>query len=187
MNYGSLQTLVALLAAAPSLAGVSVAFGEENIRSTAFKLPMITVVPIGGPWVQGGGAYYKDSDPSLNSLWMTQENIDCYLWSADIDSDGRVKDTAQPIDNANAVENLRCRTLQAFQTQQAQFKSDGSKRYGFMYRPVSGRWERQTDEVNRYGRVYVLTVNVDITVPDVLPVDATIDDVLLNPITIVEA
>lgn len=183
-NYGTLQTLVAYLAAAPSLVGVSVVFGEENIRSQAHPLPMVTVVPVGGPWVPGGAGYYKAADPDTGNLWMTQESIDLYLWSADIDSDGRVKDTAQPIDNANAVENLRARVLQAFQTQQAHELADGTKQYGWMFRPVSGRWETQQDEANRYGRTYVLTVSVDITVPDRLPVDADVDEVVIDPIEI---
>jgi len=184
VNYGSLKTLVSLLEAFLVPLGISVAFGEEYIRAAEYKLPMVTVVPIGGPWVPGGGGYYKSANPNVGGPWMTNENIDLYLWSADIDSDGRVKDEAKPIDNANAVENLRARVLQAFQSQTAFYASDGvTKKYGFMFRPTSGRWERQADESNRYGRVYILTVNVDITVPDVLPVDATIDEVILDPIT----
>lgn len=183
-NYGTLQTLLAYLVAAPSLVGVSVVFGEENIRSSAHKLPVVTVVPVGGPWVAGGGAYYRAANVNLNALWMTQESIDLYLWSADVDGDGRAKDDAQPIDHANAVENLRARVLQAFQTQQAQENAEGEAQYGWMYRPVSGRWETQQDESNRYGRTYVLTVQVDITVPDALPVEADVDEVVIDPIEI---
>jgi hypothetical protein len=184
MNYGSLKTLVELLGAFLVPLGISVVFGEENIRAQDAQLPMVVVVPIGGQWVVGGASYYKSANPNVGGPWMTQENIDLYLWSADIDSDGRAKDNATAIDHANAVENLRARVLQAFQSQTAFYATDGvTKKYGFMFRPTSGRWERQGDEINRYGRVYVLTVNVDITVPDVLPVDATIDEVILDPIT----
>lgn len=164
--YGSLKTLMVMLTATPALSGISLVFGEENINAQEFPLPMVVMVPVGGTWgPPGTPGYYKNASPDLNNIWMTQETIDLYLWNNDPDAE------ATEVDHADAVEDLRARVLQALQSQSPQ---------GLMYRPVSGRWQLADKENNRFGRAYVLTVSVDITIPDTLPVLATIEEVTVN-------
>ncbi len=137
---------------------------------------------MGGPWEQngyardtaqtssGGYTHYPSTDES--NRWMTHEDISIYCWSADVDSNGMEKPTATPVDHADAVENLRAKVLQALQQQAPN---------GLMYRPTQGQWIWAGSETLRYGRAYVLTVNVDVTVPDIQPVDATVTEVTINP------
>ena len=169
-SVGSIKTLVAMLSAFLTPFGISVAYGEELIAANDYKLPMVVVVPVGGPWTQG--AYYEAATQEQNNIWQTQEQIDLYLWSADVDANGRERDTATPVDHADAVENLRARVLQALQDQAPS---------GLMYRPYAGRWEFAQNEVNRYGRGYVLSVQVDISVPAIQPTEVTVDEVTITP------
>ena len=170
MSYGALKTLYTMLQGAPSLEGVTLSFGEESVNAEENALPAVAMVPIGGPWLAPQG--FLGSDPSLNVIWMARENIDLYLWAASSEP------TAQPIDHADAIENLRVRVLQAFQY--AQFPG------GLRYIPQSGRWQLARNETNRYGRAYVLTIQVEISVPDQEPVNATVTKETFNP-SIVEA
>ncbi len=164
--YGSLRILMTMLAAAPAMEGVSLVFGEENINAQEYPLPMVVVVPVGGGWgPPGAPGYYKNASLDVNNIWMTQESIDLYLWNNDADPE------ATEVNHADAVEDLRARVLQSLQTQAPN---------GLMYRPLSGRWQQQDKETNRFGRAYVLTVQVDITVPDTLPVLATVEKVTVN-------
>lgn len=185
-NIGSIKTLCTMLSGFLSAYDIDVRYGEEFVFANDMKLPCVIVVPNGGPWEQNGYArdtahqntdangrtnVYYDST-SENNRWMTHEDIQLYCWSADVDANGREKDTAQPVDHANAVENLRAKVLQALQQQAPN---------GLMYRPIAGQWVRASEEVTRYGRAYVLTVNVDITVPDLQPVLADVDEVTITP------
>src|SRR5258706_639714 len=162
-NTGALKTLMTMLSEAPSLADATIVFGEEMVHAQDQALPMVVVVPTGGTWMMPG--YYKNGNVDVNNIWMTSENIDLYLWAASIESD------STPVDHANAVEALRAAVLQAFQDQQP---------YGLMYRPISGRWMLGHDELNRYGRAYVLTISVDTTVPDVVPVEPDVSKTTIN-------
>jgi hypothetical protein len=167
-SYGALKTLVAMLTAFLTPYGIEVVYGEENIHSEKEFIPRVVVVPVGGSWVDSGctPGYYKDANVDLNNIWMTRENIDLVMWSFDPDP------LAQPIDHADATEDLRARVLQAFQSQAPN---------GLMFRPLSGSWEQMQEGVNRFGRAYRMQLQVDITVPDVLPVDVTVDEVTINP------
>lgn len=183
-NIGAIKTLVTMLGAFLTPYGIQCVYGEEFVWSNAVQLPCVVVAPLGGTWEQNG--YARDplvssgGDPAFSyapsqmerNRWMTHEDIQIYCWSADVDANGREKDTATPVDHANAVENLRAKVLQALQDQAPN---------GLMYRPVSGQWVWAGSETLRYGRAYVLTVNVDITVPDIIPVDATVEEVTINP------
>lgn len=163
MSVGSLATLMTMLQAAPTLSGASVVFGEEMVAAQDKDLPMVAIVPVGGTWgPPGAPGYYQIADVNLNNIWMTQESIDLYLWAASLDPN------ADPIDHASAIEEFRAQVLQAFQHQAPT---------GLMFKPVSGRWQLDQRAVVRYGRAYVLTVVVDITIPDVLPVYATVETV----------
>ena len=175
---GALKTLVTTLTAAPSLRNATVLFGEENINAQDATLPFVCVVPVGGPWSNPTDlpGYYRNADLELNNIWMTQESIDLYLWAADSDP------SAQPLDHADAVETFRQEVLQALQYQVAYADVTGTKHRGFKFNPVSGRWAQMNQASVRYGRAYVLTVTVDITAIDVLPVDALPPQTLeINP------
>lgn len=181
-NIGSVKTLVTMLGSFLSVYGIQCVYGEEYVYAQDVQLPCVVVIPVGGPWEQNG--YARDTADTSSSTqttypsasefnrWMTHEDIDLVCWSGDVDSTGRIKDSATNLDNCNAVENLRAKVLQALQQQAPN---------GLMYRPVAGQWARANDEVLRYGRAYVLTVNVDITVPDLQPVDATVIETTINP------
>ncbi len=181
-QIGSIRTLVTMLSGFLDVYGIDVRYGEEFVFANDVRLPCVVVVPVGGPWEQNGyardtahtnaeGRTYFDAS-SENNRWMTHEDMQIFCWSADVDANGREKDTATPIDHADAVENLRAKVLQAFQQQ----TNDG-----LMYRPVGGEWVRASSETLRYGRAYVLTVNVDVTVPDIQPVLADVTETTINP------
>lgn len=164
MAIGALKTLMTMLAAAPSFIGVSLAFGEENKIAQEHQLPYCCLVPIGGPLKQAGadGGYYVDATNDQNNIWSTTESLALYLWAASDEID------AQPVDHADAVEELRAKALQALQDQAPN---------GLMFRPVAGQWALGADTVVRYGRAYILTVSVDISIPAIQPVEATIESV----------
>ncbi len=166
-NVGALMTLVTMLKASPSMVGVSVAFGEEEKRAQEYALPMVVVEPVGGPWSQSG--YYEDADVNLDAIWMTTETVNLTLW-ANANMDADPPPTA--VQHANAVENLRANVVRAFQSQAPN---------GLMFRPISGQWSAFDDQVNRFGRGYVLTVQVDIACPSALPVDVTLETIVIIP------
>lgn len=163
MNYGALKTLFIMLQSQPSLRGVAVVFGEENIAAQDLACPVVVMVPGAGQWDAPG--YIQDVNPSVEMIWGTTESIDLHCWAAATGNDS-------PIDNADAVEVLRARVLQAFQLQ---------LNNGLAYKPVAGRWLTMGNSVNRFGRAYVLTVQVDIGIPAVLYPDATVTQTTLNP------
>src|SRR5689334_18409327 len=109
-SIGSLKPLLTMLREAPTLAGVSVVFGMENVPAQEFNLPMVVVVPRGGQYAPGQG-YVKDADVNLAVIWGVNTSIDLYLWAKSGDPIG------QPEDEADAIENLRAVVLQAFQYQ----------------------------------------------------------------------
>jgi hypothetical protein len=160
---GALKTLFNMLQSAQSMEGVSIAFGEENKVAQEYPLPYVCMVPLGGPWQQPG--YYRNADIDIHNQWMTTESVDFYLWAFDTDAD------ATAIDHADATEVLRAQVLAALQQQAPN---------GLMFRPINGRWQLFQDQSARYGRAYVLTVSVDITVTDLLPKDTTVTEVTIT-------
>lgn len=166
MSVGSLRTLVQMLQAAPSLIaiGASVVFGEEPETAYNQPLPIVVVMPSGGTWTMNGYAYGVSSYDYQN-IWMTTESIDIYLWAQGAGG------APSQLDNADAVEVLRAAVLQAFQSQQDA---------GLKYAPVMGTWKRTVGGMSRYGRAYVLTVQVDISVLGIGTVNAP------TPITVEE-
>ncbi len=168
-SVGALKTLMTMLAAAPSMVGVSLAFGEEALRAQEYTLPMVTLVPIGGSWGAGLPGYAQDTDVDLENIWMTSEAINLVLW-ANANMEADPPPTA--VDHADAVENLRSNVLRALQSQAA---------LGLKFVPVNGQWSLFDEQVNRFGRGYTLTVNVDITYPSALPVGVTLEEIIINP------
>ncbi len=165
---GSLKTLFDTLTLAPTLKGVvNVAFGEEMLNAEELPTPLVVIVPIGGSWSQPGDApgYFQAADANLNNVWMTQEAINIHCWAQDPSPD------ALPVDHASACEELRAAVLRALQFQ----CPDGLKFF-----PVSGQWIPMQNAVNRFGRGYILTVQCDVTVPDVPVEYATIETVTIQ-------
>lgn len=169
-NQGAYKTLVQVLKEAPSMAGISVAFGEEYERSEEFPLPLVVIVPGGGDWTRGLPGYAKQDDPDvyLDNLWTVQEQCQLWMWAA---ADPNANPAPTAVDNADEIENLRCNVLRAFQTQAPT---------GLYFVPISGQWSLMQGQFNRYGRGYVLNVRVDITYTTALPVDVTLAAVVIS-------
>jgi hypothetical protein len=162
---GAIKTFYTALSSAPSLAGISIGFGEESVAMFANSAPAVVIVPKGGPW--DVAPYAHNVDPDVNRIWMTNEQIDIYI--AGFSS----ATNAAGVDHADATEDLLGAVLQALQWQQAQ-GSYASPVDGARYIPVSGAWMLAGNEMERFGRCYVLSIQVDKTFADVLPIDAPI-------------
>lgn len=161
--YGTLMTM---LTAAPTMQGVSVFFGEENISSRPM-LPYICIVPTGGPYDEPG--YAKDLNPGIEAIWAVKSTIDIYLWHAALDSVGQPSSDLAA--HADAISDLRARVLQAFQNQRP---------YGLYFKPQSERWSLMEGANKRYGRCLVLSMMAEIPIPDVNPIDATVQTLTLS-------
>jgi hypothetical protein len=159
MSLGSLKPLLLMLQAAPSLAGVSVVFGEEMTPAQDIPTPMVVMVPIAGSLTNQPG-YIRNVDPSVNMTWFVVEDIELRMWAYSSATN------AQPIDHADAVETLRAQVLQALQFQQAPG--------GLRYIPQRERWDLMQNASIRYGRSLALTVQVEIGIPDVLPTETLV-------------
>lgn len=169
---GALKTLVTMLQASTFLtaSSVSVVFGEEEVNDQSKALPMVAVVPKGGPIVDSG--YAQGTDPSVEMVWATKEQIELYLWAYSTASN------ATAIDHADAVEALRLLVLSAMQDQR--YNQDGNDGGGLAYEAKGGRWELMQGAFNRYGRAYVMTVEVEIPIPMTQAVNATITSLTLT-------
>ncbi len=162
---GAIKTFFTAMQSAPSLAGVAIGYGEESIAMFANSAPAVVIVPKGGPW--DAAPYAHAVDPDVNRIWMTNEQIDIYIAGYSTDAG------AAGVDHADATEDLLGAVLQALQWQQAQ-GSYAAPIVGARYIPTSGAWMLAANEMERFGRCYVLSVQVDKTFADVLPVDAPI-------------
>lgn len=164
MGFGSLQDLVTALQAAPTLASASVIFGEENIFAQEYPLPLICIVPLGGPFTPAQG-YVKNPPAGVRRIWSLEENIEIVIWTAATDPE------ATAIDHANAVENAAAAVLQAFEYQRST---------GLTYKPVARRWQLLMNGESRMGRALVLTVAFNISVINVTPPSATVTGIVIN-------
>lgn len=171
---GVYGTLVTMLSGAAPLAGVNVRFGEEAIADESSADPRVVIVPTGGAVNSFG--YQQAGDPDDENRWSIVEQCDlwCGAWSSSVG--------AQPVDHADAVDDLRRRVLSALAIQRlSENPATGAVDGGLCWTPVSGRWERFGDSVMRYGRAYVLTVQVELTVTDYTTfADATVSSVALS-------
>ena len=170
--YGALKTLFTMISQASEIAGnnVNIAFGEENKIAQEFGTPYVCMVPIGGRYKKDEPAYALDADPSIDMQWPLQETIELWCWNANAGGVG--------IDNADATEDLRAFVLQALWDQRG---------LGLYFEPISERWALMQDQETRAGRALVITVEVDITVAYVAPVNATVTEITLDPITLESA
>lgn len=151
---GPLKTFMTMLSTSAYMAGVSVCFGEEEVHDASRVLPMVVVVPTGGPAQVDG--YARGSDPDIESKWKLLENLDIYCWAYSSLSN------PAPVDNADAVESLVTLVLSAFQDQRMNEGFDSSSA-GLTYTPIAGRWQQMQGAFSRYGRGYVLSVQLEKT------------------------
>lgn len=159
---GPLKTLFGALQASTFMTGVSVIFGDEETFTQRFKLPLVVMVPRGGPFTSPG--YAQATDPETELLWETAETVEFWLWSASTNP------AAQgAVDHADAIEALRQLVLSALQDQRAQYTDAGTPTYGVAYSAVAGRWEVSTNPSSRFGRAYVLSVRVAVSIPMAAP------------------
>jgi|GEM_PF-4334470 len=159
---GAIKTLYNTLSADLILAAnnVKISLGEESVQAAEDGRPYLCIIPVGGVYDEPG--YSKGMDPNIEDIWMVRATIDMQLVNSSL------IDGAVAADHYEAVENLRSWVLQALKAQAAT---------GLYFRPVSGRWLQMLGAVSRYGRTYVLNVAVDIGIPDVTPVEATVTSV----------
>ncbi len=167
----SLKTLYIALQNAPTLRGVSVVYGEEFVSTTAYNLPLIVMVPTTGTYSQEG--YQQDQPRYSRSISRKKQMVKLYCWAFDIAN--------TPIDNTNAMETLEAQVHQALAYQRS---NENTK--GIMWFPISCSWETMKGAFTRYGRGLVIDVNVEITIPDVIPEEANIRFVRIISETIEE-
>lgn len=175
--FGSLKYLYNLLLIAPSITihGVTVQFGEELISANDAATPCVTIVPVGGRFNDEPG-YEVAGDPDIEMRWGISEQIELWCWGFD-----SITTDPLPIDHADVTENVRAYVLQALQWQQLSVDAGGKRIGGYRYVPVSERWERFGDAVNRQGRALVITVAVDITVRTATPPKALVTSITVQP------
>lgn len=160
MSLGSLKMLYTALVNAPTLAGTSVVYGEENEAAQDYPLPMFVIMPQGGPFLPGQG-YIKGLGQTVAVIWTIDEQIDVAVWAA-------AGAGALPIDNADATENAAALMLQALANQRPS---------GLTYRPVSRTWKTMSGAFSRYGRALILSFVAQVPIPGVSPVMATVTSV----------
>lgn len=165
MSLSVYATLLATLQASVQLSGVAVSFGEEFIAGADRMPPRIDVVPVGGPWSDCGYAQGTDPDLGANPTPTTQEQFDVYCYGYD------TTDGATAVNHADATLWIATQVMRAFYAQPAT---------GLYVKPISGRWVPAQNEISRFGRVYVLSFRVDITVPGDSPVEALVTSVEVN-------
>lgn len=151
---GKLKALYQALKTAPTLQGVTVVFGREDPHSQNRDLPMVLLEPVGGPVADSG---YASNVNVETVLWGVTEQIDVEIWATAGDGSA--------VDEADAVEALRARVLQAFKYQAVD---------GVYFRPFNGNWKIGEDPRGQYRRMYVLSVQAEIPVDDVANIYADV-------------
>jgi hypothetical protein len=165
MSLGSLKNLFTALQAAPALQGVSVVYGEENEFAQEYPLPLVVIIPEGGPFAPGQG-YIKGVSQSVPVIWTVNESINIAIWAASSDPAAQAA-----IDHADATENTAALVLQALNTQRPS---------GLMYKPAARRWATFGGALSQYGRALVLSVAVQIPIPASSPPTATVTSVEID-------
>lgn len=169
----ALKTLHLSLSESPELGGVRVYFGDEYLDVAEPDPRFLVVVPSDGAYGVAEAGYAKGANVHTEMRWPLRELVELWLWGYSEASD------ATYADHVDVTEGMRGLVLAAFHRQ----RNDG-----LTFEPISERWQPIADTIgeqfNRYGRILVMTVRVDITIQTSLPVEKTITQVTLNPITI---
>jgi hypothetical protein len=167
----SIKTLYLALQNAPTLQGVSVVYGEEMVATTAYSLPLVVMVPDTFTYTQEG---YQQNQPTYSrSISRKKQLVHLYCWAVD--------PLNTSIDNTNAMETLEAQVHQALAYQRSNAATSG-----IMWFPQGGKWQLMKGAFTRFGRGMVIDVNVEITVPDVIPEKAGISYVRIISETIEE-
>lgn len=163
--YGSLKDFFTSFKAAPSLAGASVVFGEESIPAQSQALPLVVVVPQGGPIKKGQGMPVKNLPLGTSRIWQVAEAVDILIWT-------KASGThALPIDHADAVEDVAAFVLQALEYQRPQ---------GLNYEATGRAWATLENGQSRLGRALKLSIRLDVSVVNVAPPTATVTGLVVN-------
>lgn len=171
---GPLKTLYGALKASSYLSGVTLVFGDEETNTQRWGLPCIVMIAKGGQYVEPG--YAANLDPAVETIWETAEQVDFWLWAASSDPANQ-----GAIDHTDAIESLRQLLLSALRDQRAQYTDVNNVAFGLSYKVLSGRWETiGQNAVSKYGRAYVLTTQIAISIPMAAPQEATITSFQLS-------
>lgn len=168
MGAGAYVTLYNTLLAAPTIVAnsVSIFFGQEYLKAQEPVLPAIVMVPQVGDWVEvGQPGYFQNADPNIDMIWQTNELCDVYFWNY-------AGNDMLPVYHFDAVENLRAWFFQAMWSQNAT---------GLYWWATKGGWVIDDDAINLYGRAYKLTININISFPDVPPIEVEGASITINP------
>lgn len=168
---GIYTTLNTLLTQAPSLVGVNIFWGEENVWQQV-KAPSIVIVPNGGP-IDEPGFPVRGLDPWTNMIWETKERVLIYCWAVA----NQNSYTTTIFDNYDAVSVLRQKVLQAFQYQRSNSQFDGYFADGAFYKPISQTWTLAQDAKTRMGRANIIEIDIRIPILDDEPEHTTIEEV----------
>lgn len=160
---GGLKTLMNTLIADPILAAhnVLIAFGEESMQLASDGQPYLCVVPMGGQWTSEPG-YSSTLPEGTSDVWTRYELLDLQMVNNSAASN------ATGIDHEDSIEDLCTWTLQALK---------GQLSTGLYFKPLSGRWLQMQGAASRFGRTYILTCSIEITVAGVQPTNATVTSV----------
>ena len=171
----SLKELYLSLKASPILTDeqfgpiVTVLFGAANIPTTDSKLPLIIVVPKGGNYLPATGYNNQTVPQQRRNISGIKENVELWLWAAD------TLNPNIPEDNCDAIESLRERLLQAM----------GRQRWtGLYWVPQNETWQLVNNTTSLYGAGLVITLQAEITVPDVAPLTVRIEQYELEEVII---
>ena len=173
----ALKTLYQALQASPFLSANSVTliFGDEETDTQRFPLPNVVMIAKGGSYDEP--AYAGFIDPATEMLWNKYETVEFWLRAVSTDT---VNQGA--IDHTDAIEALRQTFLSAIRDQRAAYTDVANVQYGLFAKPLSGRWETVGQNApSRFGRVYVLTCQVNISIVMGAPAFATITTVTPAP------
>lgn len=158
-----------LLTTAPSLAGVSVLFGQEEINEQNRKPPAIVVYPFGGS-ISGPGTPPRGLDPTINMLWEVKESIYIHCWGYDFNNPTN-------LNHYNKADTLRQNVLRALQYQRYEAEPESPKVNigpGYWFEPVNEQWSLADNAQTKFGAVCVIEVVVKILILDVFPLLETI-------------
>jgi hypothetical protein len=167
----SIKTLLIALQNAPTLQGVSVVYGEELIATDQSTLPLVVIVPDTFTYTQEG--YQQDQPKYSRTISRKRQLVHLYCWAID--------PLNTPIDNTNAMETLEQQVHQALAYQRSNAITSG-----IMWFPKGGKWQLMGGAFTRYGRGMVIDVDVEISVPDIIPEKANIAFVKIISETIEE-
>ena len=158
-TYGPIKTLFLALRGSALMSGISVVFGMEEIAERHYTLPLVVMVPLGGPYNYAEQGYSFTGDPLTVQSWATNELVEFWCTAA-----STVGAEQGSVDHADACETLRLAVLNALEDQRSTYADVAFPTYGINYQPINGRWESFESAVSPYGRSYVLSVRIFVSV-----------------------